>query len=143
MEAQPVTRRVKVRYVWMLWDADGDGIAELRHVVIVGTTILNGDEGEEDDLTPAACLCPIRMPHEHNGLSITDIVEDLQRIRTVLIRGVLDNTYLQNNSENVVDINRVNLDDWLTSRPGGVKRVDGPVGDAWAPIMRAPSSGTR
>jgi hypothetical protein len=133
IEAQPATRRVKVRYVWMLWDADGDGIAELRHIVICGTAILSD---EEDDLTPAACLCPIRMPHEHNGLSISDIVEDLQRIRTVLVRGFLDNTYLANNSENVVDINRVNLDDWLTARPGGVKRVDGPVGDAWAPLIR-------
>jgi hypothetical protein len=132
LEADPATRRVKVRYVWMLWDGDGDGIAELRHVVLCGKTIL---QDEEDDLTPAACLCPIRMPHEHNGQSIADIVEDLQRIRTVLVRGYLDNMYLANNGQYAIDINRVNLDDMLTSRPGGVKRVDGDLTGAIMPLV--------
>ncbi len=132
IEADAATRRVRVRYVWMNWDADGDGIAELRHIVLVGKTILSD---EEDDLTPVACLSPIRMPHEHVGLSMTDIVEDLQRIRTVLVRGYLDNMYLANNGQYGIDINRVNLDDMLTSRPGGVKRIDGPVADAIMPLI--------
>lgn len=135
LEADPATRRVKVRYVWMNYDADGDGIAELRHIVVVGKTPLNGEEGEEDDLIPAACLCPIRMPHEHNGQSITDIVEDLQRIRTVLTRGFLDNMYLANNGRNAIDASRVNLDDMLTSRPGGVVRVEGDPGNAIFPLI--------
>jgi len=133
--ADPATRRVKVRYVWLNYDADGDGIAELRHLVVVGKTALNGDEGEEDDIIPAACLCPIRMPHEHNGQSIADIVEDLQRIRTVLTRGFLDNMYLANNGRNAIDASRVNLDDMLTSRPGGVVRVEGDPNGSIMPLI--------
>lgn len=75
------------------------------------------------------------MPHEHNGQSIADIVEDLQRIRTVLVRGYLDNMYLANNGQYAIDINRVNLDDMLTSRPGGVKRVDGDLNGAIMPLV--------
>lgn len=131
-EADPATRRVRTRYVWMNFDEDGDGIAELRHIVIVGTTIL---ENEEADLTPVAGISAGRMPHEHYGLSIDDAVGDLQRIRTTLMRGFLDNMYLANNGRNVVDQNSVNLDDLLTVRPGGIVRNNGPVGNAIAPLI--------
>lgn len=122
IQADPATRRVRVRYAWMRYDDDGDGIAELRRLVVVGSTIL---ENEEDDLIPVASLCPSRMPHEHVGLSVHDWVKDLQRIRTVLMRGFLDNMYLSMYPQIYVDKNRVNLDDLLVVRPGGIRRVDG------------------
>lgn len=132
LQADPTTRRVRTRYVWIQYDEDGDGIAELRRVVIVGTTVL---ENEEDDITPVAALTPIRMPHEHNGLSIDDSVNDLQRIRTTLMRGYLDNMYLANNGRYAIDANVVNLDDMLVARPGGVVRVNGPVAGAMQPLI--------
>lgn len=130
--ADAATRRVRTRYVWMNYDKDGDGIAELRFIVLVGDTIL---EDEETDLTPVAGISAGRMPHEHNGLSIDDAVSDLQRIRTVLMRGFLDNMYLANNGRNIIDTNTVNLDDMLTVRPGGVVRNKGPVNTAVAPLL--------
>jgi hypothetical protein len=132
IEADPATRRVRVRRVWMLFDEDGDGIAELRRIVIVGTTVL---ENEEDDLTPVFAITPQRMPHEHYGISVADNVSDLQRIRTVLVRGFLDNMYLANNGRNAVDQTRVNLDDMMVSRPGGVVRVQGDPSSAIFPIQ--------
>ncbi|HEU4636889.1 MAG TPA: hypothetical protein VFS41_11960, partial [Edaphobacter sp.] len=52
---------------------------------------------------------------------------------------LLDNIYVINNSQWVVN-ERVNLKDFLTSTPGGVKRVkgDGPVGDAVSPVVATP-----
>lgn len=138
IEADPATRRVKTRYVWMMFDEDGDGIAELRHVVIVGTTVL---ENEETDICPVASLTPLRMPHEHYGLSIDDIVSDLQAIRTTLMRGYLDNMYLANNGRYAIDANVVNLDDMLVSRPGGVVRSNGPVAGAIMPLMHPTDGG--
>lgn len=138
LEADPATRRVKTRYVWMNYDSDGDGIAELRKVIIVGTTIL---EDEETDITPVASLVPTRLPHEHNGLSIDDVVQDLQEIRTALTRGFLDNMYLANNGRFAIDANVVNLDDMLTSRPGGVVRVNGPAGQAITPLLHPQEGG--
>lgn len=132
LESDPATRRVRCRHIWMRFDEDGDGIAELRNIIIVGTTIL---EDEETDLIPVACLSPIRIPHEHHGLSVADMVSDLQRIRTVLVRGFLDNMYLANNGRNAIDATRVNLDDMLVTRPGGVVRVQGNPGDAIFPLV--------
>lgn len=139
IEADPATRRVRARYIWMLYDEDGDGIAELRKIVVVGTTIL---ENEEDDICPVAAITPIRMPHEHYGLSIDDIVSDLQKIRTTLTRGFLDNMYLSNNGRYAIDATTVNLDDMLVSRPGGVVRTNGPVAGAIMPLMHPQEGGS-
>ena len=132
LEADPATRRVKTRYVWMKYDADEDGLAELNHYVVVGTNIL---DSRPDDITPVACITPQRMPHEHTGLSVDDAVADLQAIRTTLVRGFLDNMYLANNGRNAIDASRVNLDDMLTSRPGGVVRVSGDPSGAIVPLI--------
>lgn len=121
-ESDPSMRRVKVREAWIRVDFDDDGLAELRHVVLVGTTILLNEEADE---VPIAALCPVMLPHQHYGLSVADAVMDLQRIQTALLRGALDNQYLANNGRYGVDERAVNLDDMLDSRPGGVVRFDG------------------
>lgn len=133
------TRRVRTRYVWMNYDSDGDGIAELRRIVIIGTTIL---EDEEDEFIPVAAITPMRIPHEHYGQSVDDIVNDLQLIRTTLTRGFLDNMYLANNGRYAVDTTLVNMDDMLVSRPGGIVRVNGPAANgAIMPLLHPQNGG--
>jgi hypothetical protein len=138
LESDPSMRRVRTRYVWIRFDEDGDGIAELRYVIIVGTTILHN---EETDILPVAALTPLRMPHEHYGQSIADIVMDLQEIRTTLTRGFLDNMYLANNGRYAIDANVVNLDDMLVSRPGGVVRMNGSVPGSIVPLVHPQEGG--
>lgn len=130
-------RTVRVRYVWIRHDSDGDGISELHALVVVGKTVL---EDEEDDLIPAACITPARLPHEHVGQSIDDMVQDLQRIRTILVRGFLDGMYLSMHGRNAIDVTRVNLDDMLVTRPGGIVRVQGDPNSAVLPMVQ-PSNG--
>lgn len=132
------TRTIKCRRIWVRADYDGDGIAELRRMVVVGSTVL---ENEEDDLIPVAALTPIRMPHEHIGMSVTDLVQDLQRIRTALTRGFLDNMYLANNGRYGIDASIVNIDDMLNSRPGGMVRVQGSPGNAIFPLLHPQNGG--
>lgn len=132
IEADAATRRLRTRRVWIRFDKDGDGIAELHRMVVVGRTIL---EDEEDDLIPVAALTPQRMPHEHYGMSVADMVADLQRIRTTLVRGYLDNMYLANNGRNAIDENRVNISDLLVSRPGGIVRINGDPSSAIVPLQ--------
>lgn len=127
----PSMRRVKVRECWIRFDQDGDGIAELRHVIAVGRSeLLN----EECDDIPAASLTPIIMPHRHVGISVADCIVDLQLIKSTLLRGFLDNLYLANNGRYGIDAEKVNLDDMLTSRPGGVVRTQGNPGAAIMPL---------
>ena len=125
-------RLVLFKETWMRIDKDGDGIAELRRICQVGRTLLSDDE---TDIIPIAAFCPVLMPHQHIGISIYDMVEDLAKLKTALMRQFMDNKYLSNNSQVYVDVNKVNMDDVLVSRPGGVKRVDGPPGEAVMPMV--------
>lgn len=133
----PAMRRVKVRECWIRFDYDGDGRAELRHVIVVGTQILHN---EDCSFIPIIALCPTPLPHQHYGMSVADAVMDLQRIQTALLRGALDNQYLANNGRYAVDENAVNLDDMLDSRPGGIVRVNGQPGAAMFPLTH-PTNG--
>lgn len=135
----PSMRRVLVRECWIRIDADEDGVAELRHVVVVGTTILHN---EDCDIIPIVSLCPIPLPHQHVGYSVADAVMDLQKIGTALLRGALDNQYLANNGRYGVNVDLVNMDDMLDSRPGGIVRVNGEPGANIFPLTH-PTNGAQ
>lgn len=126
-------REISYRKVYIRTDADEDGIAELRCVTLVGNKIPENKDTKDGDASPWNCevdqvgffnFSPKRMPHRHVGESLDDDVQDLQEILTVLYRNFLDNTYGLVNQEWLVN-ERVNLDDFLVSKPLGVKRVEG------------------
>ena len=108
---------------YMRVDYDNDGIAELRKVTKVGDELL---DNEAVDSVPFSSLTPIPMPHKFYGLSIYDLISDLQLIKTTLMRNLLDNMYLTNNWRYEVVEGQANLDDLMTSRPGGIVRVRTP-----------------
>lgn len=119
-------------------DADEDGIAELRKIVVTGGKIPDGEDyNQEIDEIPISYWTPNRLPHRHVGLSVYDELKDIAEIKTALIRGTLDNTYQLINSEWLVN-ERVNLTDFIQSRPNQVKRVTGkePIGDAATAVMK-------
>ena len=125
----PSLRLIKVLCCWVRVDRDGDGLAELRYVVKIGQEILYD---EATDIVQMACLTPILFPHRHAGISIFDLVKDLQEIKSMMLRGMIDSTFLANNGRLAVNADRVNLDDLLISRPGGAVRT---VGDPSGSIM--------
>jgi hypothetical protein len=83
---------------------------------------------------PFATTTPVPMTHRFFGRSIADLVMPLQREKTALKRGALDNLYLHNNPR--VEVSEANagpntLDDLLVSRPGGVVRTKTAGGLNW------------
>ena len=104
-------------------DYDNDGITELRKVCTVGSTVL---ANEEIDSIPFVSITPIKIPHKFFGLSIADLVMDLQLMKSTLTRNLMDNMYNQNFGRYAVLEGQANLDDLLTQRPGGVVRVKSP-----------------
>ena len=104
-------------------DWDGDGITELRKVCTVGSKIL---ANEPIDKIPFVSLTPVKIPHKFFGLSVADLVMDLQLIKSTLMRNLMDNMYNQNFGRYAVLEGQANLDDLLTQRPGGVVRVKSP-----------------
>jgi hypothetical protein len=114
-------------------DYDGDGIVELRKVCTVGDYVLANDE---IDSVPFVSITPIKVPHKFFGVSVADLVMDLQLYKSVLMRNLLDNMYNQNFGRYAVLEGQANLDDLLTQRPGGVVRVKSP--NAVMPLATPP-----
>ena len=105
--------------------------SELYKVVTAGggLVILTKD-GKADieciDEVPFIPLCPIPSPHKLVGQSLADLTMDLQHIKSVLIRQMIDNAFLSNWPRiEVADtaVNENTYDDLLTLRPGGIVRT--------------------
>lgn len=114
---------VWVLEAYMRCDYDGDGIAELRKITMAGNTLL---DNEQVDCVPFVSITPVPLPHQFFGLSIADLAMESQRTKTSILRAQLDNMYLAVNGRYFAVEGQVNLDDLLTSRPGGVVRVKQP-----------------
>lgn len=128
----PSLRLVRVVYGFVRADVDGDGLAERRYVVKCGKTILYN---EATDIVQMAALTPIIFPHRHVGVSMFDLLKDLQEIKSMMLRGLIDSVYLANNGRTAVNADRVVLEDLLVSRPGGIIRTNGDPGGAIMPIQ--------
>jgi len=113
-------RLITVDESYIRMDMNEDGRAQLWKVMTAGSVIL---DKEPCDFIPFPVLSPILMPHQHIGLSYADLTMSDQKIRSVLWRGMLNNLYLTNNPEKEVLQGKVNMDDLLSSRAGGIKRV--------------------
>lgn len=89
--------------LFIRFDQDGDGIAELRHMCFAGGT---GEKNllldEEADCVQFVDIKVLSQPHQWEGISLFDDLEDIQRVETVLLRGTLDNLYWQNEGQPVV-----------------------------------------
>jgi hypothetical protein len=132
-------RLVKITEHYVRMDYEGNGRPCLYQVITGGDQgkVLNKD-GKPSinpfDAIPFAATCPVPITHRFFGRSIADIVMPVQREKTALKRGMLDNLYLHNNPR--VEVAEQNagpntLDDLLVSRPGGVVRTKTPGGLNW------------
>ena len=121
--ADPSQKQVPVYDCVIKTDFDQDGISELRRVLAIGSS---GDKILENELTtylPFAVVTPIIMPHRLIGRSIYDLTEDLQVIKSTLMRQYLDSTYLSVMPKIVAVEGQVNLDDLMSSTAGSVIRT--------------------
>jgi hypothetical protein len=124
----PSRREITVYEAYIRMDHDSDGIAELRRIVCGGNayTVL---ENEAVDRHPYSLLCPSWVSHKVIGQAIADLMQDIQKLRTTLLRQMLDNLYLANNPMKEVNVDQlVDMDDVLKSRIGGIVRSEGGLG---------------
>lgn len=138
-ETDKSTRKIKISDVYIRADGDGDGEAELLFLKIGGDSELL--EREECNYIPYRAITPVIMTHKFTGMSVADMVMDLQLLKSTLWRQSLDSLYLSNNPRYTVLNNEVELDDLLISRPGGIIRQSqiGAVGTLETPFVGANS----
>ena len=140
VSSDPSLRTIEVSECYMHIDIDEDGIPELMKITVAGGD--NPDvilDMEPVDAIPFISSTAILMSHKLFGLSIYDRLKQIQDQKTTLWRNIFDNLYLQNNQRTIVVEGQVNLDDLMTSRPGGIIRTKRP--DAVQPYVTPPLSG--
>jgi hypothetical protein len=134
--ADPSMRLVWVTEAYFKVDFNGDGIAETRKITKIGSTIL---DNEEVYTQPFISTSPFPQPHKFNGVAMADLVTDLQLLKSMLMRAMLDSFAFNINPSKAVDINKVvDVNDLLDTNPGNFIRLRGDIGQA---ITTLPSSG--
>lgn len=113
-----------LRIEYALVDVDGDGIAERRCIYRLKNKILKNEEADD---VPFATSSPIINPHRWDGMSISETVSDLQKLRTELTRQMVNSAMLANNPRTKVLTDATgaplaNIDDLLESAPGRILR---------------------
>jgi len=114
-----------LRIEYALIDIDGDGVVERVCIYRLWDKVL---KTEIVNHVPFATASPILNPHRWDGMSIADLVRDLQKLHTEILRGSLDNLKLTSNPRKKVLTDAsgtpmANLDDLLDSRIGGIVRM--------------------
>lgn len=116
-------------------DYDGDGISEWRRVLAGGNIELENEECEGHEY---AIWSPIPIPNRVIGMALADPVVEIQKLSTGLTRQYVDSLYLANNPRTYINMSaKVNIEDVLSNRIGGVIRGEGPADSAVSPIRTA------
>jgi hypothetical protein len=130
-------RPVKITEHYVRMDYEGNGRPCL-YMVVTG-----GDQGEilkKDgkpliepiDVIPFAATTPVPQTHRFFGRSMADLVMDIQRIKTALLRAALDSKYLSAGADIEIAESHVGastIDDLLgPKRPGRIVRTKQPGG---------------
>ena len=116
----------EVRYgeYYIRVDKDGDGLEELRRICTIGDnhTILSD---EPVQFANFAVGCPDPKPHTLIGDCPSDLVTDIQRIKTNMLRGSLDSLAQSIWPRTVFNELMVNTDDVLNEEIGAAIRTRG------------------
>ncbi len=132
--ADRALRMVEIVEHYIRVDADGDGKTELWRVVTGSddTVLL---EKEKVELIPFAAITPYIVTHRLMGQSLADLLLEIQRIKTALLRMLLDSGYFALNQRLEVATDRANqwtISDLLRNEPGVPIRSK--TGDAVRPV---------
>ncbi len=115
-------REIKVYDIYCRIDYDGDGIAERRRVLMSddGTLLENEPFNSVSIIGGAIRL----MPHKYKGISLYERLKDIQDAKTPVMRSIIDGVQLASNPRLGVITGKANIDDILTSRTGGLVRME-------------------
>lgn len=144
LQPDPSVRRVKFYRVYVRMDKDGDGVAELIRVDAIGNGTYVLSEKVVDH-APFAVASPDPEPHAVYGSCPAEQVMDLQRIKSHVLRNVMDSLAQSIHPKTAFVEGQVNVDDLLSQETGAlirmrqvgmVQHLDTPfVGQQAMPIM--------
>lgn len=121
----PALQRVLYMECYARVDYDGDGIAELRKVCMAGPSYKLLHHEAVDHIPFAVFDCDPE-PHAFFGLSQADVTMDIQRIKTHILRGMLDSLAQSISPRMTIVEGQVNVEDVLNNEVGAIIRQRAP-----------------
>ena len=98
--ADKARKKLMVYEYWGNYDVDGDGIAEPIVCAWVGDTIIRLEENPYPDKKPPFIVVPFNsVPFQLHGESNAELIGDNQKVKTAIIRGIIDNMAQSNNGQ--------------------------------------------
>ena len=136
-ESDEANMIIEVIECWIKSDRDGDGIAELVHIIKAGEDILL-----EEDVAyiPIADLNAVEIPHEFYGLSLADMVRPQMQATTAIMRGFVENVYYGNYGRTLADPNVVDFAALQNPMPKQIIATNGPAVNAVQQLSPEPIS---
>ena len=104
---------------------DESGISELRRICTVGEKYDILANNPADDV-PFCHFCPDPEPHTFWGLSLADLLKDVQRIKSSVLRASLDSLSLSTHPRVAYVEGQASLEDLLSNQVGQVIRMRTP-----------------
>jgi len=93
-------KKILVYEYWGNYDVDGDGIAEPIVCVWVNDTIIRLEENPYPDKKPPFLVVPFNsVPFQLHGEPNAELLSDVQKIKTAIYRGFIDNMAQSNNAQ--------------------------------------------
>jgi hypothetical protein len=130
------SEEIEIIECYLQIDFDNDGVSEWRQVCMGpnhGENAILSNEEVGDH--PYDSVTPNPMPHRYRGRSLYDDVGDIQRVKTVLERQLLDNIYLLNQQQIAVNAAAVaNMDALTSPEIGGIVITNGNPSEAIFPL---------
>jgi len=122
-------------YMW--FDDDDDGKAELHQVFLVGTTVL---DRQEVDRFPYQIWSAYRVAHKFEGQSTYDVIHDIQKLKSTFKRQIADSLLIGNNQAKIAKQDAfVNPRDLIDNPIGATHWVKNSVMDVRAVISDMPA----
>lgn len=93
-------KKVLVHEYWGNIDIDGDGIAEAIVCAWVGDIIIRLEDNPYPDQKPPFLIVPFHsVPFRMHGESNAELIGDNQKVKTAILRGILNNMAQSNNGQ--------------------------------------------
>jgi hypothetical protein len=128
------SRLIRVYEAYLSADTEGDGKLHRVKVLYSGDKdkcVIMDVEDWSMYRAPIFAACSLPLPYSPVGLSLADLVIDLQKLRTEMMRDQLDNMYLANHGEIVINRSgtndKINMDQFAAREAGGVYETQGNV----------------
>jgi len=113
-------KKIYMYEYWGWFDIDDDGETEPIVCCWIGDTIVRLEENPYPDKTIPYIIAPfIKEPNSISGVALADILEEYQRIKTGITRGIFDNLAQSNHTQKGVqkgNLDPVNLNRFLNGQ---------------------------